>query len=175
MNANTELGTPDQPSAETLEAAVANHPFLAGLAREHLRVLLRNVMRVRFGQGETIFREGDPANRFYLIETGKVSLETREKNRPDLHVQTIGAGDVLGWSWLFPPFAWHFQARATRPTHVICCDGGHLLVQAEENSEFGYDVMRRITQILIQRLQAARKKLIQSDSQVSRTGAFCVP
>jgi hypothetical protein len=82
---------------------------------------------------------------------------------------------VLGWSWLFPPFAWHFHARATQPTEVICCDGGHLLVQSEEHPAFGYDVMRRITQVLIQRLNATRKKLVDSEPLLSGAAAVGCP
>ena len=105
MNTTAEPQSHDLQSGETLEAAVVKHPFLAGLTREHLHVLIQNAMRVHFKQGETIFREGDPANRFYLIETGKVALETREKNRPTVCVQTVAGSEVLGWSWLFPPYS----------------------------------------------------------------------
>ena len=151
------------------------HPFLAEMDEQHREIFLHGATERDFATGEVIFREGEPANTLYLIQSGEVLIEAASCGCGAKPIQTLGDGDVLGWSWLFPPFAWHFQARATRPTHVICCDGGHLLVQAEENSEFGYDVMRRITQILIQRLQATRKKLIQSDSQVGRAGAVCVP
>ena len=75
-------------------------------------------------------------------------------------VQTIGAGEALGWSWLFPPFVWHFQARALEPTKAIAFNGAHLLVACEENHDLGYDLMKRVSQVLIQRLQATRKKLV---------------
>ncbi len=78
-------------------------------------------------------------------------------------VQTLGPGEVIGWSWLFPPFIWHFQAQATEPTSTVVLDGGHLLVAAEENPEFGYDLMRRIAQMVITRLQAMQKSRIVVD------------
>jgi CRP/FNR family transcriptional regulator, cyclic AMP receptor protein len=140
------------------------HPFLAEMDEQHRDIFLHGAKEQEFAPGEIIFREGDPANALYLMETGEVVLEAYAGDNRRTPIQTVGAGEVLGWSWLFPPFAWHFQARATKPTRVICCDGGHLLVQAEENPTFGYDVMRRITQILIHRLQATREQLVKSES-----------
>src|SRR6185436_3874066 len=74
--------------------------------------------------------------------------------------QDLQGGDALGWSWLFPPFAWHFRARALTPMRAIVCDGGHLLVTCEENHDFGYELMRRVSQVAIRRMQAARKTLL---------------
>ena len=165
MNPKAGLQTHDQPSAETLEAVVAKHPFLAGLPGQHLEVLLRNAMRVCFEKGETIFREGDPANRFYLIESGKISLETHEKNRPALQVQTIAGGDVLGWSWLFPPYTWQFEARAIEPTTAIFFYGTRLREECEQDHELGYELLNRMASIVISRLQATRKELIACEKR----------
>jgi CRP-like cAMP-binding protein len=134
---------------------LTKHPFLAGLDAE---TMLKGAVEREFAPGEILFREGDPANAFYLIESGAVMIETRNPSGTT-EIQAVGAGDVLGWSWLFPPFAWHFQARAVEPTRAIRCDGGHLLVTAEENPRFGYDLMRRVSQVVIQRLQATRERL----------------
>jgi len=149
------------------------HPFLAGMNPKNRENFLQGAKEKDFATNDVIFREGDPADRLYLIESGKVAIEARSAGRTRL-IQTLGNGDILGWSWLFPPFAWHFQARATQPTRVICCDGGHLLVQAEENPAFGYVVMRHITQILINRLQATRKQLVSLESASGETAAVSV-
>jgi CRP/FNR family transcriptional regulator, cyclic AMP receptor protein len=162
MNRNTELHPDGPPFAEPLDRAIAKHPFLAGLTLEQVNILVENSMRVRFKQDETIFREGDPANRFYLIEKGKVSLETHVKDRPGLHVQTLGAGDVLGWSWLFPPYYWQFDAQAVEPTIAIFFYGTRLREQCEQNHELGYELLKRMANIVISRLQATRKELIAS-------------
>ena len=138
------------------------HPFLAGMDASHLETILRGSSQRQFEPGDILFREGDPANTLYLIESGRVALEASPVGREPTLIQTVSGGDVLGWSWLFPPFAWHFQARAIEPVRVLCCDGGHLLVQAEENPAFGYDIMRRVSQLVIQRLQATRRKLVGS-------------
>ena len=138
--------------------ATLDHPFLAGMDAQYRDIFLHGARQQEFGPDEIIFREGATANTLYLIEWGEVMLEAKDPERAAKPIQILEAGEVLGWSWLFPPFAWHFQARALKPTRVICCDGGHLLVEAEENPAFGYDVMRRITRVLIQRLEAIRKK-----------------
>ena len=101
---------------KSLEVQIAEHPFLKGISPVHLKVLAALAMHSRFEAGESIFREGDPANRFYLIQQGKVALESGVGDRGTILIQTIGAGDVLGWSWLFPPYYWHFDARALEPT-----------------------------------------------------------
>lgn len=142
------------------------HPFLAEMDESHREIFLHGATEREFAAGEIIFREGEPANTLYLIQSGEVIIEAGSGSvaKP---VQTLTGGGVLGWSWLFPPFAWHFQARATKPTHVICCDGAHLLVQAEEDPAFGYDLMRRVARVLIQRLQATRMKLVNPNSPLS--------
>jgi CRP/FNR family transcriptional regulator, cyclic AMP receptor protein len=144
-----------------MKNSTCRHPFLSGMDPRHVQILLHGATEEQFTPGEILFREGEPANRFYLIESGQVALESTSAGCGTVPVQTIGAGEVLGWSWLFPPFAWHFQARAVEPTHALCCNGAHLLVQAEEHPAFGYALMKRISQILIRRLQATRSRFVQ--------------
>ncbi len=139
---------------------LAEHPFLSGLKPAYLAALEDNSLRMTFQPGEVIFREGDPANRFYLIETGKVSLESNPRNSPPMSIQVIGPGDVLGWSWLFPPYYWHFDACAIEPTTVIFFYGTRLRQQCEDNHDLGYELMKRMAAIAIGRLQATRKQLV---------------
>lgn len=134
-----------------------SHPFLKTMPPEHLEHLLKNAQEVEFQAQEIICREGEPANRLFLIESGRVAIKSN--GQEGKNVQMLGSGEVLGWSWLFPPFSWHFSAEAIEPTKCIVLDGGHLLVTAEENPKFGYDLMRKITQVLVERLQATRRIL----------------
>jgi CRP-like cAMP-binding protein len=127
---------------------------------EHLARLTKHAAERTFEAGDVLFREGEPANQFYLIERGCVALEAHEPGDGTILVQNVGAGDVLGWSWLFPPFAWHFQARAVEPTSAIVLNGAHLLIAAEEDHEFGYELMKRVAQIVIHRLQSTRSQLL---------------
>jgi CRP-like cAMP-binding protein len=148
------------------KTTTAEHPFLAGLDKS---IMLDGAEERQFEAGDVIFHEGEPADTLYLIESGQVALEATSVGGATKQIQTLGAGEVLGWSWLFPPFAWHFQARAIQPTRAICCDGGHLLVEAEENPAFGYDLMKRVSQLLIQRLQATRKRLVEDEALLHGT------
>jgi CRP-like cAMP-binding protein len=146
---------------KTLAVHSMKHSLLDELKPHHLDELLRNAEEVEFAAGQVIFREGEPANRFYLIQSGKVVVEARSRGAAPIHIETLVAGDVLGWSWLFPGFAWHFQARALETTRAIACDGAHLLVHSEEDHDFGYELMKRVAQVVIRRLQETRKQLVQ--------------
>jgi len=139
----------------------SKHPFLIDMNPRHVEILLKGATKQQFAPDEIIFREGEPANRFYLINSGEVALEAKCPGDGMIHVQTLHGGDVLGWSWLFAPFAWNFQARAIKDTGVIACDGAHLLVATEEDDEFGHALMKRVAHVTIQRLQGARRQLIQ--------------
>ena len=143
-----------------LKEAITRHAFFNGMKPEHLAVLTEGSSRIQFRAGDVLFREGEPANRFFLIHSGKVALEAHELAGGIVPVQTLGAGDVLGWSWLFSPFVWHLQPRAAEPTEVIVLDGAHLLVAAERDHDFGYELMKRVAQVVIRRLQATRKQLL---------------
>jgi CRP-like cAMP-binding protein len=147
-------------AVKAVESVIAGHPFLRDLKPAHLRLLADSAMRVRFEKDELIFREGDPANRFYLIEQGRVSLESHRRDEAPVALQVIGRGEVLGWSWLFPPYYWQFDARALEPTIAIFFYGTRLREQCEQDHAFGYEMLKRMTQVVIHRLQAARKQLL---------------
>jgi CRP/FNR family cyclic AMP-dependent transcriptional regulator len=149
-------------AVKAVESVVAEHPFLRGLKSEHLRLLADSAMRLHYEAGELIFREGDPANRFYLVEQGRVSVESRRGDGAPVGVQVIGPGDVLGWSWLFPPCYWHFDARALEPTTAIFFYGTRLRERCEQDHAFGYEMMKRTAQVAIHRLQATRKQLLSN-------------
>ena len=148
-------------SADSLEHEIASHPFLHGLKPRHQQLLAESALRAEFSAGKFIFHEGEPANRFYLVESGRISLESHLRDGPPVEVQAIGTGEALGWSWLFPPCHWNFDARALEPTTVIFFYGSRLRVQCELDHEFGYEMMKRMTQVVIQRLQHTRRQLLE--------------
>jgi CRP/FNR family cyclic AMP-dependent transcriptional regulator len=145
---------------EPMATRVALHPFLAGMNPTRLALLTDCAIPVHFKKGQTILREGEMANRFYLIESGKVVLESGEGFGDPVIVETIGAGDLLGWSWMFPPYAWHFTARAAEPTWAIFFYGTILREYCERDPALGYELFKRITPIMMKRLQAARRKML---------------
>ncbi len=140
------------------------------MKREHLAVLADGAREVKFKAGEVLFREGEPASEFYLVRSGEIALEAHEHGNETILVQTLGAGEVLGWSWLFPPFVWHFQARATEPTEAVSLSGAHLLNVSERDHEFGHALMKRVAQVVIHRLQATRKQLLEQQIQSALEG-----
>jgi len=145
---------------KTLNEAITNHDFFRGMKPEHLALLTDQAKAIQLNAGDVLFHEGEPANQFYLIRSGEIALEAHEPANGTTLVQTLHAGDVLGWSWLFPPFVWHFQARAVEPTNLIILNGAHLLGAAERNHDFGYELMKRVAQVVIRRLQATRKQIL---------------
>lgn len=145
---------------ETLERVLAEHPFFKGLEKPHLHLLAECSSRVRFNAGEVIFRESEPSNLFYLIRHGKVAVETSTPNRGPIIIQTVGEGELLGWSWLIPPYRRRFGARAVELTRVIAIDGGCIRNRCEEDHHFGYEIMKRVAHVMDQRLQATRLQLL---------------
>lgn len=153
-----------------LQNIITSHTLFQDMKPEHQALLGRGAKEAKYKAGEVIFRQGEPANLFHLIVSGKVLLEAHEPADGTVPVQTLGPGDLLGWSWLFPPFAWNFQARAVEPTEVIALSGGHLLASAEQDNEFGYELMKRVAQVVIKRLQGARKQLLDLQIQSALEG-----
>jgi signal-transduction protein with cAMP-binding, CBS, and nucleotidyltransferase domain len=147
---------------DPLETAIGAHPLLAGMSPHQRRILMDCAMMCNFAPGELIFREGDPANRFYLIHKGKVALESYVRDRGTVLIQTISSGDILGWSWLFPPYYWHFDARAVEHTEAIFFYGTPLREECEADHDLGYELLKRITEVIIKRLQATRRQLLDS-------------
>jgi CRP/FNR family transcriptional regulator, cyclic AMP receptor protein len=145
---------------EPMATRVALHPFLVGMNPAQLALLTDCAISVRFKKGQTILREGEMANRFYLIESGKFVLESGEGFGDPVIIETIGAGDLLGWSWMFPPYVWHFTARAAEPTEAIFFYGTILREYCERDPSLGYELFKRITPIMLKRLQAARRKML---------------
>jgi CRP/FNR family cyclic AMP-dependent transcriptional regulator len=143
------------------EKRLADHPFLKGLSEDHLRILEDCSMRRVFEAGEVIFREGDLANRFYLILSGSVVLESAREGASPIEIQTIGPGDVLGWSWLFPPYGWRYDARALERTEALFLYGTRIRAKCEEQPALGYELIKRMSMVIIQRLQATRKELVR--------------
>jgi CRP/FNR family cyclic AMP-dependent transcriptional regulator len=143
-----------------IERRLAAHPFLKAMSRHHLELLALCAMPTEFDAGQIIFLEGDPANGFYLIETGKVVLEGKTRSGERVVIDTVSAGEPLGWSWLFSPYLWHFDARATEACTTICLSGIMLRQHRDDDPTLGHELLKRISEVVVRRLQAARGKLI---------------
>jgi len=146
-----------------LEADVKGHPFLIGMSEHHIRLLADCAMLTHFAAETTIFSQGDTANRFYLIQQGAVVLES-DTAGGKVEIDRIHDGDLLGWSWLFPPYVWHFTARAVEPTSAIFFYGTVLRDYCEKDHSLGFELFKRMSEVMTRRLQSARARLLSAYS-----------
>ncbi|MGE5324514.1 MAG: cyclic nucleotide-binding domain-containing protein [Actinomycetota bacterium] len=145
---------------ETLERIIAEHPFFEGLDPTVTKVLTACARNVHFPAGTYIFKEGEDANDFYLIRSGRVAMETFSPQRKPIVVATVEEGDILGWSWLLPPYIWRFNAHAVQEIRAIALDGKCLRNKCEESHDLGYQVLKRFAQIMVKRLETTRLQLL---------------
>ena len=145
---------------ESLEPILRTHPFLEGLDSRFMELITGCASNVRFNAGEFLLHEDEEANQFYIIRQGRVAVESHAAGMDPIIIHTVEAGDILGWSWLVPPYYWHFDARAVELTRAIALDGKCLRQKCEKDHELGYELLKRFTNIITQRLEATRMQLL---------------
>jgi CRP-like cAMP-binding protein len=145
---------------ENLERILAEHSFFAGLESYYTNLLVGCAANVRFDAGSYILKEGEEANEFYIIRKGKVALEIFAPQRKPIILATLGEGDILGWSWLLPPYQWKFHAHAVEDTRAFALDGKCLRDKCEQNHDLGYELLKRFSQIIDRRLDATLFQLL---------------
>lgn len=147
---------------ENLRDRLARHPFLKGMAAHHVDLLAQCASEVQFREDETIFSAGEAADRFYLIESGSVGLRGSVMEHGENSTDVLGAGEPLGWSWLFPPYRWHFDARALEPVRAISFSAAALHQHRDDDLSFSHELFKRASEVMVRRLQHARKKLTKA-------------
>jgi len=147
---------------QDLDRILVAHPFFGGMRPEHVQLLFGCASNRRFEAGDFVLREGQEANEFYLIRHGKVALEVYAPGRGSIEIQTLGEGEILGWSWLVPPYYWRFDARAMEMTRAIALDGRCLRQKCDSDQRLGYELLKRFTQVMVDHLQAARFQLLNA-------------
>lgn len=145
---------------QTIDELIAEAPCFEGMAPAHLELVAGCARNQVFEQGAYLMREGDPAESFYVIRHGRVALETFVPQRSGLILETIDSGDLLGWSWLVPPYRTHLDARALTQTRTIRFDGACLRGKCERDPELGFELMQRFVPVIVDRLQATRLRLL---------------
>jgi len=138
---------------------LAAQPFLAGLTDHQLSLLVPLTTRSMFHAGNRVFREGTPAEQFWLITDGRVYLDTEVPGYENFVFEKLGPGAVLGWSWMFPPYRWHFGAVAVTTTHTLTFNGALVRALCQRDPGLGYELATRFLQVMGSRLQAARTRL----------------
>jgi CRP-like cAMP-binding protein len=153
----------------TVAELLADAPFFAGLRPPTIELIAGCGSNVQFEPGALIFREGAPADAFYLLRHGTVSIQAHSPTREPLVIETLEAGDVLGWSWLFTPHRWHFDAHALTAVRATSFDGVCLRAKCDADPALGYELVSRFAQTLIERLQWTRLRLLDVYGHVGRS------
>ena len=144
----------------TIAEYLPEHPFFAGLDEETMSTIVGCARIVRVPAGELLFRTGDPADTFYAIRQGRVALEVHDPRHGGIRIATPSAGEVVGWSWLVPPYRWMFDARVVTSLSAVAIDGACLRGKCAQDPVLGYALMQRVAQVMYQRLQEARVLLL---------------
>jgi CRP-like cAMP-binding protein len=143
-----------------IEALVAEHPFFKDMPASYQALIAGCGRNVRFNPGHLLAKTGDPANTFFALRHGRTSIELHSAERGALILQTLEAGDIVGWSWLFPPYQWKFDVRAVEEVRAISFDGACLRDKCQRDPAMGYAFMKRFAEVFMQRLEAARLQLL---------------
>jgi len=145
---------------KTLEEILSHHPFFKDLKSDYISFLAGCGINKVFQPGELLGHEGEKADYFYIIREGKIAIQIFPPGGNAITVQTIGKNDIVGWSWLFPPYQWHFDIKAIETTQTIALDGQCLRNKCEEDHDLGYILMKKFSQIMVRRLHATRMQML---------------
>ena len=145
---------------ETAYDLLAAQPFLAGLTPGQVDKLSVWTRKSVLHSGARLFEEGGRADRFWIIREGQVRLDTHLPSGGEVVVETLGPGAVLGWSWLFPPYRWHFGATAMETTLALELDGPGIRALCEHDPVLGHELLTRFMAVVVERLQATRVRLL---------------
>ena len=147
---------------ETLESIITEHPFFEGFKPHHIKLLVGCASNVRFNPGEFLLRGGEEANQFFVLRQGKVAIELSAPGRKPIMIQMLEGGEIIGWSWLVPPYQWRFNGRAIELTRAIAFDGKCLRTKCEEDHDLGFELLKRFTTVITRRLDAASLQLLDT-------------
>lgn len=146
---------------ENLQRFIKELAFFDGMKPDYLELLTGCAANTFFKKGTIIGREGDEADNFFVIRSGKISIEIEYPGYGTVVIQTLDEGDVFGWSWLFPPHKRRFNSRAKEDTRALIFDGVCLRGKCEENCELGFDLMKRFARVVTERLESTRLQLLE--------------
>jgi CRP-like cAMP-binding protein len=151
-------------SNQSLVDVFRSHEFLRGLSDRHLMLMASGAAPFKAAAGEFLAREGDTANAFYLIQSGHVSLGTRDVAQTEVPIQRVGPGEVVGWSWLVAPHRWQFDCRAVDEVQGIKFSAEWLRNLCEQDHELSHKLFKHLATVLASRLEATRRQLLQHDA-----------
>lgn len=145
---------------EPIDDLIRQSPFFAGFKPEHLTLVAGCGRNIHITAGSYLLREGEAADRFFLIRHGSLAIETYVPSRGPVTLQTFGEGEILGWSWLFPPYVYQFDARARVDVRATVFDAACLRGKCDADAALGYEFMKRLMRVVSTRLEATRRQLL---------------
>ncbi len=154
-------GTEGADMTSTPAPALAGHQFTHGMPADYVATLSGAARHIKVPARHRLFDEGGTADRFWLIQAGQVALDMHVPGRGLVVIETLGMGDVIGWSWLYPPYQWRLGAVAMRPTQAFEVDGPAVREMCAADAGFGYELTRRFLAVVVNRLQATRSRLLE--------------
>lgn len=147
-------------SDQSIEDYLATHVFFSGLDDRSKTFLAESAVVHEVSAGDVLFRQGESADKFYLLRSGEISVQVPALMGPALQIQKLQQDQMLGWSWMIPPYRWNFQAMALQNTVVLEFDGSIILARCEQDPAFGYQLLKRFASLMSERLDAARQKMM---------------
>ena len=139
---------------------LSNHAFFSGLDDSYVQFLADSVTKLKVKKGDVLFQQGKQADKFFLLRNGQISIQVPAIMGPSLEIQLLSQDQLLGWSWLIPPYRWNFLAKVTEDSEILEFDGSAILARCEEDPKFGYELLKRFAALMSERLDAARQKLM---------------
>lgn len=147
-------------SNQSIIEYLSAHEFFSEFSDDILMFLSECTSTLEIKKGDILFRQGEKANKFYVIRNGRISIQMPAIMGPTLEIQTLGKDQVLGWSWLISPYQWSFQTKAEEDSEVLQFDGTAILARCEQEPKFGYELLKKFAGLMSVRLDAARQKMM---------------
>jgi CRP/FNR family transcriptional regulator, cyclic AMP receptor protein len=147
-------------SNQSTTAYLSTHEFFSGFSDGILKFLCECSGMCEIKKGQVLFRQGENADKSYVVRKGRISIQMPAIMEPTLEIQALGEDQVLGWSWLISPYKWNFQTMAEEDSELLMFDGTAILAQCEQEPKFGYELLKKFAELMSMRLDAARQKMM---------------
>jgi CRP-like cAMP-binding protein len=147
-------------SNQSITEYLSAHEFFSEFSDDDLKFLCECSSTHEIKKGQILFRQGEHADKFYIVRSGRISIQMPAIMGPTLEIQAVEEDQVLGWSWLISPYRWNFQTKAEEDSELLQFDGTAILARCEQEPKFGYELLKKFAGLMSVRLNAARQKMM---------------
>ena len=147
-------------SNQSITEYLSAHEFFSQFRDDDLKFLCECSSTREIKKGQILFRQGEHADKFYVVRSGRISIQMPAIMGPTLEIQAVDEDQVLGWSWLISPYQWNFQTKAEEDSELLQFDGVAILARCEQEPKFGYELLKKFAGLMSVRLNAARQKMM---------------